>query len=57
MKERDWSYEQLGDFLGTTKSQAHDWANGTHEPNLASLRKIAKKLGCELIDLIEARAS
>lgn len=57
MKARDWSYADLAAFLGTTKSQAHDWANGTHEPNLASLRHIAKKLKCELVELIEAQAS
>lgn len=57
MEAENWSYSQLGDFLGTTKSQAHDWANGTHEPNLSSLRSIAKKLKCEVIELIEAKAS
>lgn len=54
MKARDWSYSDLAEFLGTTKSQAHDWANGTHEPNLSSLRHIAKKFGCDLVELIEA---
>ncbi len=54
MKLNDWSYAELAEFLGTSKSQAHDWANGTHEPNLSSLRSIAKKLKCEVIELIEA---
>lgn len=57
MKAREWSYSDLAEFLGTTKSQAHDWANGTHDPNLSSLRRIAKKFGCDVIDLIEAKAS
>ena len=54
MRAREWSYADLAEFLGTTKSQAHDWANGTHEPNLSSLRHIAKKFDCDLVELIEA---
>lgn len=54
MEAEDWSYQELADFLGTTKSQAHDWANDAHEANLSTIRKIAKKLKCEVIELIEA---
>jgi transcriptional regulator with XRE-family HTH domain len=54
MERNEWSYADLAEKLGTSKSQAHDWANGTHEPNLSSLREIAKKLDCKIIDLIDA---
>lgn len=54
MKRNEWSYAELAAQLGTTKSQAHDWANGTHEPNMSSLRHIAKAIDCEVMDLIDA---
>lgn len=54
MKRHDWSYADLAEQLGTTKSQAHDWANGAHEPNLGSIRAIAKALDLDLAELIGA---
>lgn len=54
MQAHNWSYADLAEKLGTTKSQAHDWVNGTHEPNLSSIRSIAKKLDLDLAELIGA---
>jgi transcriptional regulator with XRE-family HTH domain len=54
MKRNDWSYADLAEKLGTTKSQAHDWVNGTHEPNLNSIRHIAKAFDWDVAELIEA---
>lgn len=54
MDARDWTYERFANELGTTKSQAHDWVNGEHEPNLSSIRLIAKVLKLDVADLIEA---
>ncbi len=54
MKLNEWSYADLAEKLGTTKSQAHDWVHGAHEPNLGSIRHIAKVFGWDLAELIEA---
>ncbi len=54
MERNEWSYAQLAAFLGVPKTQAFDWVNGNHEPNLASLRKVAQILDCKITDLIEA---
>lgn len=40
--------------LKVTPSQVHDWVHGEHEPTLASLRRIAKGLGLDLSDLLDA---
>lgn len=54
MKRNEWTFEDLGKKLGTTKSQAHDWVKGTHEPNLSSIRHIAKVFGWDVAELIGA---
>lgn len=54
MKAHEWSYADLAEKLGTSKSQAHDWVNGAHEPNLQSIRHIAKTLDLDLAELIGA---
>lgn len=54
MKENKWTYEQFAAQLGISKSQLHNWANGTHQPTLANIRALAKKLKCGVYDLIEA---
>jgi transcriptional regulator with XRE-family HTH domain len=49
---RDWDYRQLAKALGVSLSQAHGWANGTHEPNLSSLRRISRRLHIDLAELV-----
>lgn len=50
----EMTYEQFADRLGVPKSQLHDWIHGAHEPTLSTLREIAKKFDCDVIELIEA---
>ena len=40
--------------LGVTRSTVHGWVHGVHEPNLRSLRSIAKALGCKASALMGA---
>jgi transcriptional regulator with XRE-family HTH domain len=49
---RDLDYRQLGKVLGVSHSTAYDWANGKHQPNLKSLKKIAKRLGIAIAELV-----
>lgn len=53
-ERRGWTYDVLAERLDTSKSTAHGWCAGTHEPNLASLRLIAKTFGWSVAKLIEA---
>jgi transcriptional regulator with XRE-family HTH domain len=50
--DNDWDYRELGKVLGVAHSTAHDWANGTHDPNLKSLKRIARRLRIDLAELI-----
>jgi transcriptional regulator with XRE-family HTH domain len=50
--ERKWDYRALSDALGVSLSTAYNWANGNHEPNLKSLRRISKKLGISIAELV-----
>ena len=45
---------ELARRLKTTRSTVHDWVHGEHEPTLASLRRIAKALECDLGELLGA---
>jgi transcriptional regulator with XRE-family HTH domain len=54
MKQRKLTYAQFAEELGISASQLHDWIHQTHEPQLGTLRTMAKKLKCDLFDLIEA---
>jgi len=54
MKKRDMSYAEFAEFLGVPKTQAYDWVQGLHSPNLKSIRRIAETLECDIADLIEA---
>jgi len=45
---------ELARRLDVTRSTVHDWVHGLHEPNLASLRRLARALECELADLLGA---
>jgi transcriptional regulator with XRE-family HTH domain len=49
---KDWGYRELGKALGVSQSTAYDWANDGHTPNLKSLKKIAKRLGIDLMELV-----
>jgi transcriptional regulator with XRE-family HTH domain len=51
-KKREWDYRALAKHLGVSVSQAHDWATGKHDPNLTSIRRIAKRLGLEVSELV-----
>ena len=53
MEIKEWSYQELADHLGVTKSQAHDWVNENGEPQLKNLRKVARKVDCEVSDLVD----
>jgi transcriptional regulator with XRE-family HTH domain len=46
------SITQFATEVGVSKSTACDWVHGTHEPNLTSLRKIAKALKCDVSTLL-----
>jgi transcriptional regulator with XRE-family HTH domain len=50
--DNGWDYRTLGRVLGVTHSTAWEWAHGKHEPNLASLRRIAKRLKISIADLL-----
>lgn len=43
---------ELARRVDVTRSTVHDWIHGEHEPTLASLRKIAKALDCDLGELL-----
>ena len=49
---RGWDYRALGKALGVSHSTAYDWANDNHQPTLKSLRRIARRLGIALEELI-----
>jgi transcriptional regulator with XRE-family HTH domain len=51
-KKRDWDYRDLAKHLGVSLSQAHDWATGKYNPRLSNIRRIAKRLGLEVSELI-----
>lgn len=53
-KRHDWTYRELGVRLGVSGSTAHGWATGDIEPNLANLRRIAKRLRIDLAVLVGA---
>jgi transcriptional regulator with XRE-family HTH domain len=57
MTSRDVTYREFAEMLGVQVSQLHNWMHTPQEPRLATLRKIAKRLDCDLFDLVEARAS
>lgn len=40
--------------MDVSKSTVHDWVHGVHEPNLESLRRLAKVFGCDLPTLLGA---
>lgn len=54
MRQRNLTYREFADELDVPVSQLHNWANGETEPHLATLRKIAKKKGWDISELIEA---
>jgi ribosome-binding protein aMBF1 (putative translation factor) len=43
---------ELARRLRVPRSQVHDWVHGEHEPNLRSLRRLAKVLGTDLAELL-----
>jgi transcriptional regulator with XRE-family HTH domain len=43
---------QLARVLGVTRSTVHGWTHGDHEPTLASLRRIARALKCDVAELL-----
>lgn len=51
-EERGWNYFQLAKFLGVKKTVAWQWATNAVDPQLGSLRKIAKKLGVTVGELV-----
>lgn len=53
-EKRGWTDAELARRLKVTRSQVHDWVHGHHEPNLSSLRRIAKVFRCEVADLLRA---
>jgi transcriptional regulator with XRE-family HTH domain len=53
-KRLDISDAELARRLNVTRSTVHAWVHGEHEPNLASLRRIARALGCEVAELLGA---
>ena len=53
-KRLDITDAELARRLGVTRSQVHDWVHGEHQPNLASLRRLAEMLECDLIELLGA---
>ena len=54
MKRRDLTLTAFAELLGVSKSQAHAWVHGTHEPRLSSLRSMAKRLDKDLSELLDA---
>ncbi len=54
MKRRELSYREFAEELGVTASQLHDWVHDAQEPRLGTLRELAKKLDCNLFELIDA---
>ncbi len=45
---------ELARRLEVTRSTVHDWVHGEHEPTLASLRRLAQALECEVGELMGA---
>lgn len=43
---------ELARRVGVTRSTVHDWVHGEHEPTLASLRKLAEALECDVGELM-----
>ena len=50
----DISDAELARRLKVTRSTVHAWVHGDHEPNLKSIRRIAKALQCEVSELLGA---
>lgn len=43
---------ELARRMKVSRSRIHNWTSGAHEPRLASLRRLAKILKCEVSDLL-----
>lgn len=56
LKRNDMKPADLATELDVTRSTVHGWLHATHEPNLESLRGMAKVLKCEVADLIGTSA-
>ena len=50
--ENGWGYRELAKKLNVSLSQAYEWATGDHEPNLKNLRRISRRLGVSLTELM-----
>lgn len=47
-KKRGLTYAKFAALLGVSVTSAFDWENGTHEPPIKKLRKIARRLGVDV---------
>lgn len=52
-KARGYSQEELGDRVGVTRQNVSEWEKGTYEPNLISIRCLAKELEVSFDTLLD----
>lgn len=47
----------LANELGVSRAQVHRWVHSDHEPNLESVRRMARVFKCAVADLIGTTAA
>lgn len=52
LKRKRWKQADLAREMEIPRSTVSGWVNGTHEPNLKSIRRIAEVCGVSDADLI-----
>ena len=57
LKRHDMRQADLASELGVSRAQVHRWVHADHEPNLESMRRMAKVFKCAVADLIGTTAA
>lgn len=51
--EKGYTQKQLADMVKVSRQQINSWENGTRNPKLPAIKKLAEALECEISDLIK----
>jgi transcriptional regulator with XRE-family HTH domain len=49
---RGWTQQQLADEIGQSQVAISQWETSEREPDLSNVKRLAKALGCSLIEIV-----